>query len=315
MNSGFSTHVSAPGRIVLFGDHAINFGGGGVGLAVEHRVHCMAKINSRFSVDEQDLDPIKHPYTRGAVLQGWTDMDKPLAIVTDSKLPQGIGLGEETAKTVACLGAISMLHDHLIFEEIAKNAFEVHYDIDGAGTPLDISTATHGKGIYLSCRTVKNSLWEFQKQDKQWIVHDLKMPEMNLVLGYTGIPAPEKEMASKIQRFYQNNTFARDMMNDMFKTVTEGYEAICAGNLEEIGRLMTNSHKILVTLGAGHPMLDKLIQAAARYSYGAKLTGSGGGGSMIALTHDPEQTITAIESAGGKAYLLKLASEGLRLED
>lgn len=310
-----NTHVSAPGRIILFGDHAINFGGPGVALAVEYRVHCNVKINSKFTVNSEDLDQKEHPYVRGAVLQAWTDMDRPISILKESNIPEGTGLGEKSASTVACLGAISMIHDHLIFEEVARNAFEVHYDVEKTGTPLDISTSTHGRSVFLSSIVKDNPLWTFQKKDKQWTVHDLEMPELNLVLGYTGIPAPEKEMASKIQRFYQRNNFARDMMNDLSKISAEGYEAIRAGSLEEIGRIMTNSHKILVTLGAGHPMLDKLIKAVSRHSYGAKLTGSGGGGCIIALTHDPEQAMADIESAGGKAYLLKLASEGLRLED
>ncbi len=78
---------------------------------------------------------------------------------------------------------------------------------------------------------------------------------------------------------------------------------------------MTQSHKFMVTLGAGHPMLDKLFHAATRYSYGAKLTGSGGGGSIIALTHEPERVISAIQEAGGKAWELEMASRGLQLED
>lgn len=309
------THVSAPGRVILFGDHSVNFGGPGIALAIENRVHCKVKINSKFSVDGEDLDTQRHPYTRGAVLQAWTNMDKPLAINFESRIPEGSGLGELAASTIACLGAISMIHNHLIYEEIARNAFEIHHEVENGGTPLDISTATHGKGIYLSCHTGKNPLWTFHKENKEWTIHDLEMPDMNLVLGYTGIPASEKEMQAKILRFYQKNSFARDMITDLCQISAKGHEALASGNLEEIGQLMTKSHKLMMTLGAGHPMLDKLFQAASRYSYGAKLTGSGGGGSIIALTHEPERVITAIQEAGGQAWKLELATQGLRLED
>ncbi len=315
MTKDAGTHVSAPGRVILFGDHSVNFGGPGIALAIEHRVHCKVRLNSKFSVDGEDLDTQKHPYARGAVLQTWTNMDKPLAIDFESKIPEGTGLGEVAASTIACLGAISMIHNHLIYEDIARNAFEIHHEVEKDGTPLDISAATHGQGIYLSCHAEKNPLWTFRKENKEWTIHDLDMPDMNLVLGYTGIPASEKEMQAKILRFYQRNSFARDMITDLCRISAKGHEAIASGNLEETGRLMTKSHKVMMTLGAGHPMLDKLFQAASRHSYGAKLTGGGGGGSLIALTNDPEKTILAMEKAGGKAWSLELAAQGLRLED
>lgn len=309
------TQISAPGRIILFGDHSVDFGGSGIALAIEHRVHCKAKLNSKFSVNGEELDNQKHPYTRGAVLQAWTNMDQPLEIEFDSKIPEGAGLGELSASTVACLGAISMIHNHMIFEVIARNAFEVHHEVEKGGTPLDASIATHGQGIYLSHDPGKNPLWTFNKNNKKWTAHDLEIPDMNLVLGYTGIPAPEKEMQLKIQRFYRRNSFARDIIKDLCQISEKGQEAMASGDLEETGRLMTKSHKLLVTLGAGHPMLDKLIRAASRYSYGAKLTGSGGGGSMIALTHEPERVIEAIQNAGGKSWKLELAAQGLMLDE
>ena len=315
MTKGTGTHVSAPGRVILFGDHSINFGGSGIALAVEHRVHCKVKLNSKFSVNDEELDSQKHPYTRSTVIQTWTNMDKPLAIDFESKIPEGTGLGELAASTIACLGAISMVHNHLIYEDIAKNAFEIHHELENGETPLDTSVATHGQGIYLSSHAEKNPLWTFHKENKEWIAHDLDMPDMNLVLGYTGIPAPEKEMQAKILRFYQRNSFARDMITDLSKISTEGHKTLASGNLEETGKLMTQSHKLMMTLGAGHPMLDKLFKAASRHSYGSKLTGYGGGGSIIALTHEPEQVITDIQDAGGKAWKLELATQGLKLED
>ena len=308
-------HVSAPGSVILFGDHSVNFGGSGVALAIEQRVHCRVKLSPRFSVNGEELDIQKHPYTRGAVIQAWADMDQPLEILLESEIQDGAGQGVLAASTVACLGAISMIHNHMIFEDIAKNAFEVHHSVENGGTPLDISAATHGHGIYLSHDRGKDPLWTFNKNEIKWTAHDLKIPDMNLVMGYTGIPAPEKEMQAKIWRFHQRNSFARDMVKDLQGITRKGQEAIVAGDLEEMGDLMNRSHKLLVTLGAGHPMLDKLTQAAARHSYGTKLTGSGGGGSMIALTHEPEQVIKAIEAAGGMAWKLEMADRGLRLEE
>jgi len=55
----------------------------------------------------------------------------------------------------------------------------------------------------------------------------------------------------------------------------------------------------------GHPSLDRLVEAARPSSYGAKLTGAGGGGSIVALTDRPSETAEAIRAAGGKAFIVQ----------
>jgi len=311
----FSTHVSAPGRIILFGEHAVNYGGIGLAVAVEHRVHCMAKVDSSFMVNGEELDPEKHRYTRGAVLQGWTDMDKPLSIQLDSQISDGMGLGKTAASTVACLGAISMMHDHLIFEELARNAFEVQHGLDSWANPLDVAASTHGRGVAVLPGKHDGDLWAFSGGEDNWSAFDIDVKELVLVLGYTGIPALEERIISKVNRFYQQNSFARDIMSDLCHVASLGYEAVKKGDLERTGKLMSKYHKLLLTLGAGHHELDKLVRAVSRYSYGAKLTGAGGGGCVVALAHDPEGAAEAIDRAGGTGLVLKIAERGIQLED
>ncbi|DAC29016.1 MAG TPA: mevalonate kinase, partial [Candidatus Poseidoniaceae archaeon] len=62
------------------------------------------------------------------------------------------------------------------------------------------------------------------------------------------------------------------------------------------------------------PELDALIKAATPSSLGAKLTGAGGGGCMVALTRNPQQTSDAIELAGGRTLISKLGSHGFNIE-
>ena len=114
------TSVSAPGNFILFGEHAVVFGEPAVALAVDMRTTCIAQISGKFSVNDEDLDPNKHPLVRGALLHGWTDMDTPIAFAIGSDIPAGTGIGISAAKSVSCLGAITMLHDHMIFEEVAR---------------------------------------------------------------------------------------------------------------------------------------------------------------------------------------------------
>jgi len=74
--------------------------------------------------------------------------------------------------------------------------------------------------------------------------------------------------------------------------------------------LMDRNHALLNLLGVGHPMLDKLVAAARPHAFGAKLTGAGGGGSMFALTEEPERVRTAIEAVGGRAFVVETDPRG-----
>ncbi len=84
--------------------------------------------------------------------------------------------------------------------------------------------------------------------------------------------------------------------------------------MEELGRLMTRDHKLLSILGVSCDALNKLVNAALPYSYGAKLTGSGGGGCMLALTDRPDKVCEAIEARGGTPYVVRTGGPGARME-
>jgi mevalonate kinase len=96
--------------------------------------------------------------------------------------------------------------------------------------------------------------------------------------------------------------------------VHRGMEALLAGDAEAVGRAMTENHLLLRRLGVSHPALETLVSAALPTSLGAKLTGAGGGGCMIALTRDAKATSEAIELAGGRTWITSFGTPGARLE-
>ncbi len=309
------TTVSAPGNFILFGEHAVAFGEPAVALAVDMRTTCIARISEKFSVNDEDLDPNKHPLVRGALLHGWTDMDTPIAFAIESAIPAGTGMGIFAARSVSCLGAISMLHDHLILEEVARKAFEVDNETGGMTSPLATTTSTHGSGILMMDRPAHDHLWKIEKGGITWHAHHLDVPDMQFVMGYTGIPFQRNQMRMKVKRFYEGNAFARDIVKDIGRVSLEGADALRKGDMERVGGLMTKNNKLLITLGINHPMLEKLNAAAGRHSFGTKITGYGGGGCIVALTDTPDKVAEAIEGAGGQAYSVGLSKEGIRLDD
>ena len=93
-----------------------------------------------------------------------------------------------------------------------------------------------------------------------------------------------------------------------------GIEALRKGDYEAVGRTMSENQIMLKSIGVSSPELDNLIKAAAPTSLGAKLTGAGGGGCMVALTKNPKLTSDAIELAGGRTLISKLGSPGMKID-
>jgi mevalonate kinase len=82
-----------------------------------------------------------------------------------------------------------------------------------------------------------------------------------------------------------------------------------------LGKLMNVNHGLLDALGVGTSELSALVYAARNAgAYGAKITGAGGGGCMVALTDSPVEVASAIENAGGRAIISHFNSSGVKQE-
>jgi len=100
-------------------------------------------------------------------------------------------------------------------------------------------------------------------------------------------------------------------VREIGRITLDGLDALRRNDLVEAGHLMDRNHALLTQLGVGHPMLDRLADAARKTSYGAKLTGAGGGGSIVALSDRPQETVEAIRAAGGKAFVVRSDPTGV----
>ena len=100
-----------------------------------------------------------------------------------------------------------------------------------------------------------------------------------------------------------------------FNLLAAHLEALKKGDFDRVGRTMTENQLMLSSIGVSSPELDNLIKAASPSSLGAKLTGAGGGGCMVALTKKPKETSDAIELAGGRTLISRLGSSGLSIDD
>src|SRR2546422_436490 len=118
-------------------------------------------------------------------------------------------------------------------------------------------------------------------------------------------PAATGPLVANVKERVEHDRKAAEAVREIGRITLDGLEALRRNDLVAARRLMDRNHALLTVLGVGHPMLDRLVQAARRTSYGAKLTGAGGGGSIVALSDRPAETVEAIRAAGGKAFVVR----------
>lgn len=307
-----AVRASAPGKVILFGEHAVVFGEPAVALAVDLWTVVSATPAGVNTIDHTTLDAALWPYLAAAVraVAGLGPVD----LHVESQIPMAVGLGSSAAVTVATLGALRHLQGAFDPPAIARLAFEVEHEVQGRASPIDTSTAAHGGAILVDRRRHRGFLWRIEKGDRRWNIHDLYAPDLTLVLGNTGVRAGTGALVAKVKQQVEADPIAQKAIRRIGEVTREGVEALMAGDLARVGRLMIEDHRLLNTLGVGHPMLDRLVEAALPHSYGAKLTGAGAGGNMVALSDDPEAAAKAIAAAGGETLTVRLSRQGVHVE-
>lgn len=303
--------ASAPGKVIVLGEHAVVYGKPAVALAIDRRIRCTLSYAAETTVNGRPFDADKHPYLAHMLRDS-----RSVCIETESSVPPGSGLGSSAALCTAFIKALGALNsDSMEGERLAKEAFLTEYAVQGRASPLDTSASTHGMGIALNApeRTGEH-LWDITMNDGKWSVSDVKIPEMTIVVGYTGLHAPTGPLVEKVRKYRNKCGFASDIIDEIGTVTAEGMDALEKGDLVRLGALMTNDHKLLSILGVSCRELNKLVNASLRHSYGAKLTGSGGGGSMIALTDSPEKVCESISLHGGTPFVVRTGVAGAMIE-
>ena len=157
-------------------------------------------------------------------------------------------------------------------------------------------------------------MWSVSRGGSSWKVSRVKVPKMTFVIGYTGIKARTGPLVEKVRKFKEHNRFASDIIDEIGGVTMDGMRNMENNDVVGLGEMMTRDHKLLSILGVSCNELNKLVNASLCYSYGAKLTGSGGGGSMVALTDRPDKVCETILMHGGLPFVVRTGEPGVRNE-
>ena len=188
---------------------------------------------------------------------------------------------------------------------------------------MDSSTCSHGNVVVISDCIEQEIEWQYTRKlstpegEREWQIHTVSAPEdeVYLVIGNTGIHAPASTQVEKVAKMLEKYPERMNEIETIGIIARRGIKSLLLGDYEAVGRAMSENQLMLQSIGVSSPELERLIQAAIPTSLGAKLTGAGGGGCMVALTRDPKATSEAIELAGGRTIISKFGANGLNLDE
>ena len=309
--------ASAPGKVILFGEHFVVYGIKAILCSIDKRITATSeiidekkiKIKSDIGNVEISTDSLSTPNRSMDVMKPFLYIAKKaleksgknvgIEIKIDSEIPVGIGLGSSSACCVAVVASVMGLFEKLPKEEILKIAIEAERTIFENTSGADCSVCTFGG---LMEYDMKNG---FKKISSK--------ANFDLVIANSKQTHFTSEIVENVRRFRENN-------EDLFASfcdqesilIQNALVALEKNDLKSLGLLMSKNQDLLERINISTEKLAFLIRESKKTSFGAKITGAGGGGCMIALVDksNREKTLSNLK-AHSECFSAKIDFNGL----
>jgi hydroxymethylglutaryl-CoA reductase len=301
------------GKAILLGEHAVVYGRHAIAAPIPLAIKALVEdcdegihlliprwgVEYRLATNPSERRSFERP--AGVVLDQLGLTKRPMKIEVFPEVPRGMGLGGSAAMAVAIVRALDK-HFKLGLkdEDVNRLAFESEKMAHGNPSGLDNTLACYGKALV------------FRAGDPP-LVEPLNIREpIPAVIGITGFEGLTATTVGRVREAWQQDKKLYERIFDQIDALTlRGIQAIQDNDLPTLGQLMNICQGMLNALQVSTPELEKLCAIARENgALGAKLTGGGGGGSIIAICDgDTDLVVSAIRAAGFQAMPVRLGAD------
>jgi mevalonate kinase len=278
--------ASAPGKIILFGEHFVVHGTKAILAAINKRVTVTStftenktiKVNSQLGTIEVPIssshEEVKSEfrpfvYLANKIINSEQNASG-LEVTINSDIPIGVGLGSSSACCVAAAASISELFNELSSEDILKMSIEAEKTIFPDTSGADCTVCTYGGMIEHP---------SIEKIDSTF--------DLNLLIANSMILHSTKNSVEKVSKFKENNEERFSQLCDLENgLIDEVIIAMKNNDATTFGLKMSENQKYLEEIQVSNDTLRDMINSLSEISLGSKITGAGDGGCVIALVKD-----------------------------
>ncbi|MCL4518223.1 MAG: mevalonate kinase [Thaumarchaeota archaeon] len=316
MNSDLrSASASAPGKVIVAGEHFVVHGAYAVAAAINRRVKVTVSSTARPShivsglrtsmlgKNDGRFSAVKSVAKR--TIQEFGKPRGPLKIEIASDIPAGSGLGSSAAVSVATAAAlVRFLGNDVEKSKIGELAMTGERQVHGNPSGIDIESSLNG-GLLLFSRLTGTRHIPIEKA-------------LQLIVVFSGKKRKTADLISRVtEKRQEYPAFFENLSNAVSFLSLDIVEAISAGDLPKLGALMNVAQTSLSWIGVSNETLDNIIEVSSSGgAYGAKVTGAGGGGSVIVLPRagSAEPLLKEISKKFFDSFITTIPQEGLRWE-
>jgi mevalonate kinase len=307
--------ASAPGKIILFGEHFVVHGTKAILAAIDKRITVTStftenktiKVNSQLGTLEVPIsssyEEVKSEfrpfvYLANKIINSNQNVNG-LEVTIDSDIPIGVGLGSSSACCVAAAASISELFKELSSEEILNISIEAEKTIFPDTSGADCTVCTYGGMIeyeqFTGTKKIDNTF------------------ELNLVIANSMIPHTTKNSVERVSKFKENDEERFSQLCDLeTKLIDEVIVAMKNNDVTTLGLKMSENQKYLEEIQVSNDTLRDMISSLNEISLGSKITGAGDGGCIIALIKDENMDqIPALLGNDKECFSAKIDTKGV----
>ena len=304
--------ASAPGKIILFGEHFVVHGTKAILAAIDKRVTVTTtftdnktiKVNSELgtleipiSSSHKEVENEFRPfvYLANKMINSNQNVNG-LEITIDSDIPIGVGLGSSSACCVAAAASISELFKELSSEEILNLSIEAEKTIFPDTSGADCTICTYGGMIEHPSIEIIDSTFD-----------------LNLLIANSMIPHSTKNSVEKVSKFKENNEERFSQLCDLENgLIDEVIIAMKNNDATTFGLKMSENQKYLEEIQVSNDTLRDMISSLNEISLGSKITGAGDGGCIIALVKDENMDkVPALLPKDKECFSAKIDTKGV----